>query len=529
VGAHALGALAAGAAIVPFLQAYADSITRSVHSEFAKAHLPLSSGITYLLPEVYGNGRPDYTGPFLTYQLAAGYVGIAVLLLAGVALVRRRRDPLIWALGAVGALALTVVFAVPPVIWLVRAVPPFSEGNNLRVLYMVALVLAVLAGIGLDALLARPARGRRLALGLGAALAAAVVYLVIDLAAGEISAPAATKGRAVAMFAIAFALGAAVVWAAGRVSAAAAIAAALVVAVLELAYLQPWNTFVAPGVATPPTPDSIAFLQGQPGPFRLTGLWRGFGPPQALPANTAGDYGLESIQGYDFPLAERWSDLSNDVLGEHGLARELPGKTSPDPARPAARRALQMLNVRYYLALPDAPAPARGLRRVYAGRDATVFADPRALPRAYVVPRAVPATDGAALATLRAGLLDPRRVALVPAGVAGTSTGHGYAPARARADDPEDWRVALPRGHAGWLVFAASWSPLWKATVDGRDVATHPTDYALVGLSVPAGARAVELHYAATAAWWGFALSAAGWLGIAALAVLGRIQSRNAT
>src|SRR3954467_8277231 len=134
VGGHLLGAVAGGIALVTFLQAYTDSITRSVHELFARAHLPLSAGITYLLPEAFGDGKPFYDGPYLTYQLAAGYAGILILLLAGVFAIRRARDPLTWALGAVAALALIVVFAIPPVSWIVRAVPPFSQGNNIRLL-----------------------------------------------------------------------------------------------------------------------------------------------------------------------------------------------------------------------------------------------------------------------------------------------------------------------------------------------------------------------------------------------------------
>src|SRR4051812_34886222 len=81
---HLLGAVAGGIALVTFTQAYTDSIPRSVHELFARAHLPLSAGITYLLPEAFGDGKPFYDGPYLTYQLAAGYAGILILLLAGV-------------------------------------------------------------------------------------------------------------------------------------------------------------------------------------------------------------------------------------------------------------------------------------------------------------------------------------------------------------------------------------------------------------------------------------------------------------
>jgi hypothetical protein len=524
-GGHVLGALAGGIALVTFLQAYADSITRSVHDLFSRAHLPLSAGVTYLLPEAFGDGKPFYDGPYLTYQLAAGYVGILILLLAGVFAIRRARDPLTWALGAVAAFALMVVFAIPPISWIVRAVPPFKDGNNIRLLYAIALVFAVAAGLGLRGLLRRPLPVRRLALWAGAAFGVAALYVLIVWATGNLTASTSTEVRGLVSLVVAFALSVAVVWAAGRVRAGRVVTAALLLAVLELAYLQDWNVFLPPDQAAPPQPASISFLRSRPPPFRLSGLWIGLGPPESLPANTAGYYGLESIQGYEFPFSERWSNLSFFVFGERGLTRELPTKTSPVP-RGAALTALRMVNVRYYLAPPGSPSPSAALRRVYGGRDATVFADPGALPRAYVVPRAVPTTDAAALATVRRGALDPRRVALVPPGTRAPPGGR-YAAASARRLDAQRWRVTVPPGSAGWLVFAAAWSPLWEATVDGRSVDTHPTDYALVGLPVRAGGRTVELRYAATAALWGLIASIAGWLAIVVLAVVGRRQSRK--
>ena len=522
-----LGALAGGIALLTFLQAWTDSITSEVHDLFARAHLPLSAGITYLLPDAFGDGKPFYDGPYLTYQLAAGYVGILILLLAGVFAVRRAREPLTWALGAVALLALMVVFAIPPVSWTVRAVPPFKDGNNIRLLYAIALVFAVAAGLGLDGLLRRPLPVRRLAIGAAGALGACALYVLIVWAAGDLTASTSTELRGLAfLVVVAFALSVAVLWAAGRVRSGRVVTAALLLALLELAYLQDWNVFLPPDQATPPQPASISFLRSRPPPFRLSGLWPALGPPESLPANTAGYYGLESIQGYEFPFSKRWSNLSFYVFGEHGLDRELPTKTSPVP-RGAALRALRMANVRYYLAPPTFPLPSPALRRVYLARDAAVFADQGALPRAYLVPRAVPASDAVALATLRRGALDPRRVALVPPGTATEAPGARYAPARTQKLDALRWRVTLPPGSGGWLVFAMSWSPLWAATVDGKAVDTHPTDYALVGLPVRAGARTVEFKYAATAALWGLIASFVGWLAIAALGVLGRGQSRK--
>jgi hypothetical protein len=166
-----------------------------------------------------------------------------------------------------------------------------------------------------------------------------------------------------------------------------------------------------------------------------------------------------------------------------------------------------MMNVRYYLAAPGTSPPARGFQVVHRGPDAVVFRDPGALPRAYVVPRVRALSRRRALATLRAGGLDPRRRALVPPDASQPPGGGRFRAARTERLSGDHVRVHLPPGAAGWLVLANAYSPDWKAEVDGREVDPRPTNFAAMGIPVSASARTVDFRLDRSGFWLGAALS----------------------
>jgi hypothetical protein len=520
-GGHLLGALISAAALVPFLEAYEDSITRSAHGEFAKVHLPLSSALLYALPNVYGDGKPEYVGPLATYVAAAAYAGVLAVLLAGVAAVRFRRVPAAAGLAAMAVAAFMVGFGVPPVRTIVEAVPPLSEGNTSRVLYIVALAIAIGAGAGLGSLLRRPLALRRVArAAVGAGAAVAATYLVAALA-GELDAALSVELRALGRFAVMLALGAAALAAVGRLRATAAVALTLVVLALDLGYLRGYNQMLPPEQAYPGETPALDFLAARTDGSRVSVIRPGPFPPYVLPPNTAALHEIEAVQGYDYPQPKRWADLSWFVLGERGVTRELVLR-SPEP-RGAALAALRMVGTRWYVASPGAEPPNPGFRAVYRGDDATVFEDVRALPRAWLVGRTRPLEYDATLAELAAGRLDPRREALVPAGVEPVAGGGAPRPPRVEQVDSQHVRVRLPGGaREGWLVLGSSYFSAWEAEVDGREVEVEPTNLALMGVRVPPGARLVEFSLGRSSLWAGLALSAFGAALAAGLWLLGR-------
>src|SRR5262249_44192274 len=160
-----------------------------------------------------------------------------------------------------------------------------------------------------------------------------------------------------------------------------------------------------------------------------------------------------------------------------------------------------------YVAAPNARKPFAEFRTVYRGRDATVFEDPGALPRAYVVGAVRSLDDAGALAALRAGAVDPRRAAVVPLHTPAIHGGGRYRAARTPELGPGHLQVSVPSGAPGWLVVGASYSPLWTASVDGHERRLYPTNAASLGLPLDAGPHIVELRITATHAIVGLVIS----------------------
>jgi hypothetical protein len=181
-----------------------------------------------------------------------------------------------------------------------------------------------------------------------------------------------------------------------------------------------------------------------------------------------------------------------------------------------------MLNTRFYVAAPGTPPPQPEFRAVYRGEDATVFRDPAALPRAYVVSRTTERSYEASLAMLAEGRVDARDAALVPPGSPSLPrSAASFRPARVELLGPDHVRVSLEPGPPGWLVLANSYCSCWEAEVDGRETAIHPTNVVSMGLPVPAGAQAVDFRLDRSSLWLGAALSLVGFAAIAGLALAG--------
>jgi hypothetical protein len=190
--------------------------------------------------------------------------------------------------------------------------------------------------------------------------------------------------------------------------------------------------------------------------------------------------------------------------------------TKPDPlgftlpsttanATPSALRAMGLLAVSRVMS--DRPLP---LREVYAGPDARVYANPEAVPRAFVVGAEIVTDDQ--LEAVTAPGFDPLRTAVVSKRLSVSGTGR----ARVVADEPERVVVRADASDRALLVLADTWFPGWRARVDGRDAPIVRTDQLLRGVVVPAGAHTVEFAYVP----WSWR---AGWIVslVAAVALLG--------
>lgn len=519
-----LGVVAASVVVVPFAEALQASVTGDYHGERLHLKLPVSRSLAYVMPDLFGNGEPHVYGASY-FQSVAAYFGLPALVLALVGLIRHRRAPAALALAVMAVLAAMAAYGIPPVTWVVQAVPPWSKTLFAeRADFVIALAGAVGAGAGLTTLSRRPLGARQIAWLVGGS----AVLIALGLGLSEwrhvLATPASAEWRAAWISAAGLVAAAGLLALVGRVRPRLAVGLALAVAILSLIQFQNLNVWLPPGDAYPPRPPAVDVLRSQPESFRV-GVLRAPDAAEVMPPNTLALYGLEGVEGYDFPLSRDWSNFQTFALNFPGLMPE--STIARAPPLPAALQAMRMVNVRYYLAGPDARRPYRSFETVYRGPGATVFRDPGAMPRAWVVARTRALPQIEALAELARGTLNPRREALVPPGTPAppAKADDGFRPERVEAVAPDHVRVHLSPGSAGWLVLANAYSPTWKAEVDGEDAELRQTNFATMGVPVSHSARVVDFRLDRTGFWVGAALSVTSLLAIAGLALFGRSQS----
>jgi hypothetical protein len=150
----------------------------------------------------------------------------------------------------------------------------------------------------------------------------------------------------------------------------------------------------------------------------------------------------------------------------------------------------------------------------YQDDDVTVYENPNAYPRAFVVPEAVLAPDGtAAIARLRDGPLDPRRQVVVesaPPGGIGPFAGTPPSDAAIVAEGTAvlDVEASAPAG--GFLVLTDPYYPGWRAYVDGEEAPILHADYLFRAVPLTPGSHVVRFVFTPTSLQRGAELSLAG-------------------
>jgi hypothetical protein len=180
--------------------------------------------------------------------------------------------------------------------------------------------------------------------------------------------------------------------------------------------------------------------------------------------------------------------------------------------RAARTRFLTGATVRYFL-VPEPPSPsARPLGPAPGIFRMAVYEEPSASPRAAVVSRAElePAADRA-VDRLLASEYDPNELVLVdsdvaPAGVQGSPRASAAAVVEdlptfvtIRADVPAD---------GGYLVLRDSYSPFWRAEVDGSEAPLLRADGLFRAVRLAQGTHTVRLVFVPTPVYSGAAVSA---------------------
>lgn len=490
---------------------------------------------------------PDgtYWGPN-GLKLHSEYLGLPVLALAMLGAADRQRRRLVLWIGGLGLLFLLIALgASTPFYRVWWSVMPFVKQTRApgMALYVVALVLAMLAGFGVDRLLAGEGhRLRTIWIGVGAAAAllaaAGVVGAVAESLAQGIQ---LAQGRATAETARA---AAASIRVGGVLSGAALLGLGLLalvhsrrrwpVAVLALGVplvvgADLWRN--AAGFWTWSDPprgalyggDSLtAALTETPRPFRVLNL------PGAYPGSSLMAYRVPQILGYHGNELHAFDAL----MGGRNQWRNL-----------GSPKLWDLYAVRFVFAstqerLPDSlPGFNRWSGSVTTAAGNTIVVFERAEPTAYAWVAAVglKIDDSSAVAGVLDPRLDQRSLVLLaedsPVETPGIETLPAPSAVAARVTrwEPGKMTVVLetPPPADGYLVVAENWYLGWRATVDGAPAPVLRANVAQIAVPLPEGAREVQLTFVSESYRRGRLITVLSLVAVLGLVVAPRVRRRS--
>ncbi len=540
----AIGFAMAAVNFLPFL-GYVSASPRGVEGGRGYAY-----ATSWAMPpeETVGLAVPEWIGILDNYwgqngiKLHTEYAGALTLLLIVVAVYLLRRNRYAWFFGGLAAFALTMCYGAHTPIYrlyyeLLPGVDKFRAPSI--AFYLVTLSLVVLAGLALERLTdlrearssrspsERTAAERELGvvrnIGLGA-LGAVALWGLAALATTPESVggsptsleayrsmmaaanhPEYVKG--VWRFALFLALsaGGLWLWLRGALSTRAAGLLLALTAVIDLWVVDKkfFETVPEPSVLF--APDEVAnFLRTQPGPFRV----------YVLPDLPQDDYltlfGIELIAGEHGNQLHSFNEFLG--AGEHSYTDQHNIQRYP--------AFMAMANARYVLTRAQLDVPF--LTPVFQGRTRTgatavVYENRMALPRAYVVPRAI-RVEGLdqALERMRSDAFDPSREVLLydepPVTAADAAAFEGSA--RVVRYEPSEVVVEVTTNDSGYLVLSDNYYPDWTATVDGEPATILRANHTFRAVPVGPGEHTIHFRFEPRSLEAGFRISLATWIGL---------------
>ncbi|MFN8534770.1 MAG: oligosaccharide flippase family protein [Dehalococcoidia bacterium] len=566
-----IGFALAAAQLLPFFELIRENyrIGQVNYGEVIGWALPPQHLLALIIPDIFGNpthhsyfslvsgqiepvtGSRDSFGnvrdyPFWgtkNYVEGAVYVGIAPLVLAALALLRRR-DRYTAFFGGYGLFCLLLAFGTPLylVIW---QVPGANQLHTpFRWMYPASFCLAVLAGLGADTLLGRrqapqtpepplgtpsaqgggvallertavaappataPGRTARLVglvcLGVGLAFVAGIgvsrlalepslfaAQTLIDRSTSlRIAFPSAEMlysyqaGRLAGLAVMLLLTGGAFLLAARRPG--LGVAALGVVTAIDLTVAFGGFNTASPRRLVEFVPPSIAAIQADDGIFRITS----FNLDDTLRPNANMLFGLPDIRGYDTVILRSYVEYWSLMEPPSGLLYSMINKL----VEPSSLQSplLDLLGVKYVLTTQNIGLP--GWSEIYRG-EINVYRNERALPRAFVPSAALPvASDAEARQTIGAAGFDPRSLVAVE-GPEQLAREGGRGAAMITRYEPNRVEILATAETPAMLVLADTYFPGWRATIDDQDVPIYRANGLFRAIELPPGEHRVVFRY----------------------------------
>ncbi len=507
LAAAVLGACLAAPALLPYLEYHGLSSTAGASQSLARWGTRLSPWLLLHLLMPLASGSPARGAEVLAglFGLApesnfierAAWTGLIPLAFAALAVVRRRREGEVLFHAGLALFGLMAALGAPPLPWLWKLLPGYSQVNPTRLLLLWSFGVAVLAGLGTELDLAElPLADRRFlrwAIWLPAVTAVVVYWVLVWRSLGELR--QAEFVLAVSVMALFLAECVATQWVHGlRRRAWAPWLAGLfcLLPALDVNPSAPASTFF-------PEAPALSVMKGAAGEGRVFALGRALEPNLGMPSR------LRDARGRDFTALRRYERLVAGAAGDFDFysgAASLP----PNPA-------LLAIGV-VGATQKTASAVPPGWKKLHEG-GLLVFSAPARARRALFVPAARSGGEEEAFAAVRAPGFDPARVAWFDDGDA-PSFPHVKGRALIVEDGANAVAVEVDSDGPGWLVLLDSWFPGWEATVDGKPARLRRADYAFRAVEVPGGRSVVRFAYRPSSLGLGLLLALFAALALAA-------------
>lgn len=523
LGAVILGFGIGALQIVPFFDYLPYSPRADTYRGFAAATsygIPWSHVPEFFLAGFTGMSQKGTYWASNPIKLHSEYLGLPVLGLALLGMGNPGRRRTVYWLGAIGFLFLLVALgAATPFYRVWYEVMPFMKKVRApgMALYIVALVVAMFAGFGVERLERREGKGHALVWmvigGLAALAGAAGVFGELARFFAEGMGPIATRslqilhnagpairlGSAISGLALALLGVAAFAWHRGRLP---VFGFAVVVFLVVSGDL--WRNAHSFWAWSEPRKELFAgdslidVLHSSELPYRVFQFPQGPVYPGA------------SLMAYDVPelLMHHGNELHRFIELMGGVDRWIYA---------TSRNLWELYGVRYVIvphgALGNQTIPGFVLAengvRTAGGVSADLLEREGVARYARVVPAAVKVADEQAIPVIvnPAGGFDPERIVLLaqdaPVEPAPVST--LPEPLQVSADfqmwEPGHMRIRLnpPPASDAYLVVAENWYPKWEVTVDGAPATALRGNVAMLTVAVPAGSQEIELVYRSAA------------------------------
>lgn len=525
--------------IVPSVQAQTKGATNGgLDYDYATQwSFPPAEMLTFFIPSAYGFGvNVPYQGPETNNQIAKlplyfgpqpwtdapQYMGVVILILAGIGFWKYRKDPFVQYSGILIAVSLLISFGKEFSLLYDLMFNYFPMFNKFRIpsmmLILVQLIVPVIAGYGVAGLMEerekKNSQGQKIFLytlaGLGVLLVLSMIAKDVLLFVYEIFVPNA-QGLLAAKFGdnasivykivtgmisneimvglllLVIALGAFYLYQIQKLKSSLLTAIIVVIVLADL-----WRVNSQPMDPQPHrdsqamfnTPDYVNFIKQDTTQYRVLEFEQGQPPYN----NTLAYWRIQSAYGYQGAKMRQIQDMF-DVAG---LGNPV---------------VWGLMNVKYILS--DRPDSNQVLQPIYASNGKYVLYNRGALPRAFFVRRYEVAKGLDILNKIKDMSFDPRDVAFfmddpkltIDTPLEGASASYTHF-------GIQDISLNVTATGNNLLFLSESWYPEgWKAYIDGNETPIHRINYMFRGVVVPAGQHSLTMKFEPAGFYLGKTLS----------------------